>query len=413
MTGQRPAREWTASLTDPALPAVAELLAVGVPGPLAAVAEAAGGVVASHRITNVTWWPGRSCTVQWTAELEGGALAGSGDFVATTIPGPEGALVVGDGDDAVTIWKVPHDPFLPALGTVMAAGVAGRLVADLGGELMDPTAVLRAYRPTRRAVVEVTGRGDHSVYLKLVKPQRLESLRRRHDELSRHLPVPEPLGVQRELGLLVMPRMRGATLRETLETPGAALPAPGVVVGLPDRIPELSRMGDVTSSIESAPSMAGLLRQLLPAQAARISSLAERIGSDDVAERVVAHGDYHEAQLLVEDARVIGMLDVDTVGWGRPADDAAVMLAHLSLWSSISSHPERVRSYALQLQQLWDARLDAADLRRRVAARLLGLAAGPFRSQTDDWPLQTSLRLDLAERWLDSADAVAGTPATG
>nr|WP_255622330.1 phosphotransferase [Tessaracoccus sp. OS52] len=285
--------------------------------------------------------------------------------------------------------------------------MAARLVADLGGELEDPGADLKAYRPTRRAVIEVNGRGDHRLYLKLVKPDRLESLRRRHDELCRHLPVPEPLGVQRELGLLVMPSMRGATLREALEAPGEVVPSPEVVVGLTGRIPELSRMGEVTSSIEAAPRMADLLTHLLPAQHNRITSLLGRIGSDLVTERVVAHGDYHEAQLLVDGGAVVGLLDVDTVGWARPADDAAVMLAHLSVWSAMSSRPQRVRAYALELQRLWDRQLDPVDLRRRVAARLLALAVGPFRAQVDGWPLQTSLRLDLVEGWLDSADAVA------
>lgn len=404
MTTPMTGAQWTASLRDQDLPAVAALLTDGTPGPLEAIAQTTGGSLVAHELTNVTWWPGRSCTVQWTARIDGGRLDGVGEFVATTLEGPEGALRVGDGTHDVTVWKVPHDPFLPALERVLEPGVAAKLVSSLDGELASATTRLRAYRPGRRAVVEVQGEGSHRVFLKLVKPRRLEGLRRRHEELSQHLPVPEPLAVERDLGLLVMPTMRGRTLREVLEDPEATLPAPEVVVALPEQLPELSKMAEVTSSITAAARMAELLTRLLPAQQERIASLLERIGPEDVTERVVAHGDYHEAQLLVADGAIVSLLDVDTVGWGRPGDDASVMLAHLTLWSAMSSQPERVRAYAVELQQLWDDKLDAADLRRRVAARLMGLAVGPFRAQAPDWPVQVSWRLDLAESWLDSAE---------
>lgn len=404
MTTPMTGAQWTASLRDPDLPAVAALLTDDTSGPLDALARTAGGTLVAHHLTNVTWWPGKSCTVQWTAQIEGGRLAGLGEFVATTQEGPDGALRVGDGPNGVTVWKVPHDPFLPALERVLDPGVAAQLVAGLDGDLGSPTTRLRAYRPGRRAVVEAQGEGGHRVYLKLVKPKRLEGLRRRHDELSQHVPVPQPLGAHPELGLLVMPTMRGRTLREVLEDPGATLPDPEAVVALPEQLPELSRMAEVTSSINAAVRMAEILTALLPSQAERVRTLLERIGSDEVTERVVAHGDYHEAQLLVEDGEIVSLLDVDTVGWGRPAEDAAVMLAHLTLWSAISSQPDRVRSYAVELQRLWDDRLDGVDLRRRVAARLMGLAVGPFRAQAPDWPAQVSWRLDLAESWLDSAE---------
>src|SRR5690606_28606874 len=111
----RTGRRWTADLSDPALPVVGDLLAEGVPGPLAAVVAATGGTVGAARLTEVTWWPGRSVTVTWDVVVTGGPLAGPGSFVATTVAAPEGAVVVGDGSSSVAVWRVPHDPFLPAL----------------------------------------------------------------------------------------------------------------------------------------------------------------------------------------------------------------------------------------------------------------------------------------------------------
>lgn len=398
-------RQWTASLTDPGLPALPDLLTDQVPGPLAALVAATGGTVTAVAVSQVTWWPGRSATVSWDAVVEGGPLAGRATYVGTTLEAPEGATVVSADDAHVTVWRVPDDPFLPSLSTVLQPGVAASLIAGLGGQLADPATRLRAYRPTRRAVVEVTGSG-HTVYLKLVKPRRLSSLYRRHLSLEGILPVPEPLGINRDLGLLAMRRMTGATLRATLEDPAGHLPHPDVVAGIPATLPRLERSSTVHSAIEAVPRIAELLRRLLPMEKDRIDWLEESIGSDEVTERVPAHGDYHEAQLLVENGQVSGLLDVDTLGVARPGDDPGTMLGHLAVWHTISARPDRVAAYATALQHRWEATLDPRDLRLRAAARILGLAAGPFRVQQQGWPVETSRRLTLAQHWVESAQEV-------
>jgi hypothetical protein len=51
--------------------------------------------------------------------------------------------------------------------------------------------------------------------------------------------------------------------------------------------------------------------------------------------------------------------------------------------------------------------VDPIDLRRRVAAVVLGLATGPFRVQRDNWPSATLQRIEMAERWLTSARLVS------
>lgn len=395
-------RQWTASLTDPDLPVLPELLTDQVPGPLAAVAAASSGTVTAVAVSQVTWWPGRSATVSWDAIVEGGPLAGRATYVGTTLEAPEGAVVVGAGEDRVAVWQVPNDPFLPSLATVVQPEVAASIVAGLGGTIADPVTRLRAYRPTRRAVIEVSGEG-HRVYLKLVKPRRLRALHQRHLDLDGILPVPEPLGIDRDLGLLAMRSMRGRTLREELDDPAGRPPHPEVVAALPGTFPRLEGAATVRSAVEAVPQVAGLLRRLLPMEAGRIDRLVELIGTDDVTDRVPAHGDYHEAQLLVEDGRVSGILDVDTLGLARPGDDPGTMLGHLAVWHTISPQPDRVAAYAVDLQARWEAALDPRDVRLRAAARILGLAAGPFRVQQEGWPVETSRRLALAEHWVESA----------
>lgn len=398
-------RQWTASLTDPDLPVLPELLTDQVPGPLAAAVAAAGGTVTAVAVNQVTWWPGRSATVSWDTVVDGGPLAGRATYVGTTLDPPDGAVVVGSGDARVTVWRVPHDPFLPALPTTLQPQVAAGVISGLGGSITDPHTRLRAYRPTRRAVIEVTGEGDR-IYLKLVKPRRLRSLHQRHLDLLGVLPVPEPLGINSDLGLLAMRSMTGTTLRNALEDPRGVLPHPELVAGLPGTLPELRGAATVHSAVEAVPRMMELLKRLLPMETERIDRIAEGVGADEVTDRVPAHGDYHEAQLLVEDGRISGILDVDTLGVARPGDDPGTMLGHLAVWHTMSGQPDRVAAYASALQEIWEATLDPVDLRLRAAARIVGLAAGPFRVQQEGWPVETSRRLALAEHWVESARAV-------
>jgi hypothetical protein len=104
---------------------------------------------------------------------------------------------------------------------------------------------------------------------------------------------------------------------------------------------------------------------------------------------------------------VVGLLDVDTYGWGRPGDDPATMIGHLDLWRHLSNQPERVRAYAESLLDVWDRLIDSVDLRRRIAAVHLTLAPGAFRVQTADWPSETVARIEMAERWVEAAERVS------
>jgi hypothetical protein len=66
----------------------------------------------------------------------------------------------------------------------------------------------------------------------------------------------------------------------------------------------------------------------------------------------------------------------------------------------------RTSSSALGARWLraFDRTVDPVELRARTAGVVLSLATGPHRVQEDGWPAATRARLDLAERWLDSAD---------
>jgi aminoglycoside phosphotransferase (APT) family kinase protein len=141
---------------------------------------------------------------------------------------------------------------------------------------------------------------------------------------------------------------------------------------------------------------------VLPSAAGRIGALCERIGAPHrMSDTATVHGDLHDGQLAVDGrGRITAMLDVDAVGPGERVDDLANLLGHLASLE-LSSRPAagNVRTWADELHGVFAAQVDAAELDRRVAAVLLGLATGPFRVQERAWRTAVRRRLSLAERW--------------
>lgn len=337
--------------------------------------------------------------------------------------------------------------------------LAGRL-AGPGSARIDPgTLVLRrrARRPGRRAVIEVTGPGVH-VFVKVVRPSTLEALVRRHDLLAgAGLPVPEVLAWDGS-GVVVLAALPGRLLREEVwrcavgrptaaariagdrppgggyrpargqtghpasavafagahdpagrGTPrGVAADVADLLDALPAPVMELPRRRSVS---ERAPAYARRVAALLPDQAERCVRLA-----DEIAARVrglpddgPTHGDLYDKQVLVDDSgeRVVGLLDLDTVGPGRRADDVAGLVGHVEVLVTVvrgralgPGGTARVHALAdLWLHQLAGG-LDLAEVRTRVAGVLLSLATGPHRVGEASWRRGTLARLDLAESWL-------------
>jgi len=392
----------TSVLEDPGLPVVSTLLGFPIPAPLRAAVDIAGGKVAEAELAQVTWWPGSSITARYRVGVTGGSLDGRHGFVCVGGRIPEGSMIVEGEAGPVGVWRIPHDPALPGMASALDELGAARLLSDLGAAPGIVTTRLRAYRPGRRAVVAVSGTSD-GLYLKLVRPSKVEALHASHRWLADTLPVPKSLGFDPDQGLLALQSMPGATLRGTLEDPSHELPPPEQIVGMVGSLPVPETDHVCPSPIARVPELAGLLTAIAPELADRIAGLVTGIGDELSEPTTPSHGDYYETQLLVDSGRLVGMLDVDTYGWGRPGDDAATMLAHLAIWADLSSSPERVLDLGRRLLKMWDGILDPVDLRVRTAAVALSLATGPFRVQAAGWPGETADRVAIAERWLESA----------
>ena len=390
---------------DASLPGFDELMNSPVPAPVAALYEAAGSTIESISRIQATWRPGRQLTVRYRALGDGGGLAGQNDLVATVGRLPDGAMRVEGPDGAVALWVVPDDPMLPGLRSALHAPTVTRLLSDLGSEQEVARCRLRSYRPGRRAVVEVRA-SSSSIFLKVVPPFEVDALHERHRHLAELLPVPDSLGVARGLGIVVMHALPGTDLRTLLRNGGTPIPPVPAVAGMIRDLPPPRPDWSAPSPVDSMPRVVELLQHLLPGEGQRLDGIAETFGSTGAGPKVPVHGDFHEAQILVDSSRPVGLIDVDTFGWGHSADDPATMLGHLHLLAPGCRLPHQAIDLARGLNRLWDEGLDPVDLRLRTAAVVLGLATGPFRVQSSNWPEETISRIEVAEQWVESARRV-------
>ena len=227
-----------------------------------------------------------------------------------------------------------------------------------------------------------------------------------HRTLAQHLPVPEGLGRTAD-GLVVLTAMPGRTLRDLLRSGHTDLPAPGLIGALLDRLPPgLAEGAPRADHFANVDRHALAIASVLPEAAGRLQELRGRLGAAAAADAashpvVPVHGDLYEAQVLVTEDSVSGLLDIDTAGAGVRADDWANLCAHLSVLAHVTEHSKAIRRYEAAVLAHAEDQTDGADLRARSAAAVVGLATGPFRVLERDWPANTMRRLDLAAEWLD------------
>ncbi|MGI5196881.1 aminoglycoside phosphotransferase family protein [Streptomyces sp. CA-288835] len=372
---------------------------------LAAALEPAGRQLLTWRVENVDHQPGDSCTAVYRVQVRGSDGRTDEERIGARAGRlPRGATVLEDGVNRVAVWRFPYDPWLPALPSACDSGALARLLEDVGCGGGPVRYRVRAYRPGRRAVVEVTGSYGR-LFIKVVRPSRVDALHRRHRLLTEAgVPAPASLGFTPD-GLVVLQALPGRTLREVLRGGGGGGRAPSAeaVLGLLDRLPpELASGAARPSWAAKAPHYAAVVGAAVPELAAQARELAEEVtvgvGSGPV---VAVHGDLYESQLLVEGGRISGLLDVDTAGPGERVDDLGCLLGHLSVLAQIDrERADAINRLGAAYLTAFAGLVDPVELRRRTAAVVLSLATGPHRVQEAGWQAATRARLDLAMRWL-------------
>lgn len=410
LVSSTPSRLGRVNLDDRALPAARHLVGPAAIDVLRLPIEASGGTISSARPVHVQYRPGSDVVVRYSAWVSwngadprretlaaasaiNGVMPGAVAVTASTSSGP---LEVG-------VWRWPFDPVLVGLDRVVTAtAVAETLEATHG--VLDPHQLhlsVVAYRPTERTVIRVDDSNGPIAFLKIVAPGEVTGIVDRHAALlDAGVPVPRIVHSDADSGLLVLEPLLGPTFRELIKSGSG---------GWPDTV-EFDRIADAfaAAQVVGAPLASRLTDGVLHAQmlATVMSSDDEQLSrlahhfeqTPDETASTTIHGDLHDGQIIVRDARIVGVLDIDDAGLGRPIDDRANLLARLiyrlhtseSASSQLSRHIEDLRSASAE-------RFDSSTLDVRTAAALVGLATGPFRLQSPGWRDTVRALLDVAE----------------
>jgi phosphotransferase family enzyme len=394
----------TLAPSHPSWPApLSLLLGAEAPELLAVALEGYRSRLRAVRVVTVGVQPSGSTVVQYATDVERADGHRTRETLAATTGDriPEGAAVLAGHGVQVGVWRWPQDPALPALAT---ATDPVRLSAALRAAGLPRDGVtrirMRAYRPGRRAVLEVEGGGPR-LYVKVVRPRALAALRARHDLLAAHVPVPRPLAATAD-GMLVLGECPGVSLRSHLSR-DLPVPPPADLDELLDALPPaLLRLPRRRTHLERVPHFTAVLAATAvtgEAERARLDALASSLAQVDPGTHpdVAVHGDFYDGQLLCSDQRITGLVDLDTAGPGHRIDEWATLLAHLSVLALHGT--AAARRYGARVLAHAGERFAGSQLRPRVAAAVLGLATGPFRVQQTGWGQHTQARLQLAEQW--------------
>jgi hypothetical protein len=383
-----------------------------VGGLLRAAVQHAGGVLQSWALDHIDANPQRSTTATYVASVEWphgvrkellGVSARAGGLARTD----ERAAIFADGDREVAVWIYPKDPDLPGLER---AAYPTEMAAVLNEYRVFPTPVgvdqirldMIGYRPRRRAVLKCTVSSPARVlYVKVLRERLFESVKQRH-ELLIEAGVPAPIILAATSDhLLVLDELPGRPLARAIfddEAPTTAERLIRVLDAMPASVAALERRPPWADAVKH---YARMVSQAVPPLQPRLDWMSEAIsqGLADCAEGdEPTHGDFHEGQIFVRNGHVSGILDIDTVGPGRRADDLACLIAHLSTVQRMNARQaERVHALLRTWVPVFDDRVDPTELRLRAAAVIISLATGPYRSQEPHWERETHQIVSAAE----------------
>jgi Ser/Thr protein kinase RdoA (MazF antagonist) len=172
---------------------------------------------------------------------------------------------------------------------------------------------------------------------------------------------------------------------------------PSAVVGLPHRQPWTGAVAMYAEMIAAAlPVLDPQLRWMVAQVSGGLAAMPPGMEP--------THGDFHEGQLFVSNGVITGVLDIDTIGPGRRADDLACMIAHLSTMQRMTAEQAAGLTRLINLWlQVFDTRVDPAELRLRAAGVIVSLATGPYRGQEPNWQAETARMIESAVSLVQSA----------
>lgn len=304
--------------------------------------------VASWKVTSTHARPGAGVSVTFRVSLVRADDSLSITAVASTERVPRGASIPLRLDPGVIssryrqlppipvqVWVFPRDPLLPQLATFYNADTVGE-VLNLDDLRLKPV----VYRPTRRAMLRVLHGDDTVAWIKVLFPAKAEQLQKTLDLLGpSEFPIAEAVPVSAP-GVIIQRHGHGRPLSNLIsKQPHHAARMFGqikrVLDALPKTVLDLSPQPSWTDRrTHYARSLASSIPDLQPA-IERLMSIIDTC-LDDSAPVVPTHGDLFEANLLTDGSTITTVLDLDSIGPGKRADDYACLLAHASVLPFLS-----------------------------------------------------------------------------
>lgn len=402
-------------MTVPNDPDGAELLTTDAVGELLKVAvEHGGGKLIEWELDHVDNNPQHSTTATYTATVEWSfgrreELLGVSARAGGSTTSDQRAVLFADGEREVAVWLYPRDPDLPGLQRAAFPTEMAEVLTEhhvLGAPIVPEQVTLEmiGYRPRRRAVLKCTvstPQGPVNYFVKVLRRQHFTEVKQRHDLLlSAGVPAP-PVVAATPDHLLVLAELQGRPLAQAIFDPIAPCSGENLVAvldAMPAAVAALPRRPPWSDAVDH---YAEMVIKAMPSEEPRLRWMAELIRqglANCPLGTEVTHGDFHEGQLFVANGIVSGILDVDTAGPGRRADDLACMVAHMSTVQRMNAEQaKRVQDLLQAWVPVFDQRVDPVELRLRAAAVIISLATGPYRGQEPHWEAETLGILDSAE----------------
>ncbi len=381
-----------------------------VGGLLDAAVRHAGGSLLAWELDHVDANPGQSTTATYLARVawphgEREEMLGVSARATGLSDTDARAEIFADGDREVAVWLYPNDPDLPGLARAaypepVAAILSSYRVVEPAIGAGDLELAMVTYRPRRRAVVRASLPDDTRFYLKVLRERAVAGIAERHRLLlDAGVPAP-PVLARTPDHLLVLGELPGTPLARALFEPGTPCTAEGligVLDAMPAAVAGLERRPAWSEAIDH---YAAMIAAASPEMSEPLQWLTRQVhqGLADVPRGdEPTHGDFHEGQVHVAGGAVVGMLDIDTIGPGRRADDLACLIAHLSTIQGMNaSQAARVHGLLRSWVPVFDERVDPVELRLRAAAVIVSLATGPYRVQAPTWAQETREMIDSA-----------------
>ena len=294
-----------------------------------------------------------------------------------------GAVRLESEKGVIHVWRHPHDPKLPGLSAVCTPpDLAARLTGIGWGQLEVTALAMLVLRPMRRAVLRariVRHSVEETVYVKVLRPDRVALVLKRHS-----LATFAPQAFDAGDGIVVIIAAAGTPLAEFLFHPDAKhdvkpmalLEALDSLDSAAMDLPRRSSPAELIGTYADAATSAGWDR----AQIRVIATAVADVLSESYGDIVATHGDFHAANVFVDDAeppRVSALIDIDTLGPGLRVDDLACMLAHLYTLPTFdaAAYPS-VPALSDQAFNAFAQQVPERQLRVRTAAVLVSLLTG-------------------------------------